>query len=303
MRANPVLSAALAAMLACLLPHAAAAIVTVYFNPDQVATPEVTGITSDTISCQGYLFTYTRDKLFTGGGPEPVGRGVRVPWPDGVEAQYVTAGPNPTKACIEVRRVDGGVFDLTSFTAQLLANAGAGRAIEIVPLLNGEEPLPDPLYFDVSGNYGMSFSYDTSPNPWGSTAGLVNYDTYKINLTLDYALTALTLTDPSTASAVNTEPQTLADGGLAAGSLLLAPNPAGSRVQISLSGPKSAVEGRLSVYSARGARVRSLRLDASGRTSWDLCDHGGRPVAAGVYFVRTESTSGPSGFQRVVVVR
>ena len=137
-----------------------------FFNPDQVATPAGTGVTTDTISCEGYLFTYTRDKLFTGGGSEPIGRPVRIPWPDGIEAQYVTAGPNPTKAQITVRRVDGGVFDLTSFTAKLLANAGAGRAIEIVPLLNGEEPLNDPLYFDVSGNYGMEFSYDTSPNPW-----------------------------------------------------------------------------------------------------------------------------------------
>lgn len=116
--------------------------------------------------------------------------------------------------------MDGGLFDLTSFTAKLLANAGAGRAIEIVPLLNGEEPLNDPLYFDVSGNYGMEFSYDTSPNPNGSTAELVNYDTYKIRLTLDYALTALTLSDASLPAAVDGEPQTFA-----AGDLLVSPNP------------------------------------------------------------------------------
>jgi len=173
----------------------AAARTTVFFDGTQVATLVATGTTSDTISSEGYLFTYTRDKLFTGGVglTNAIGRAVRIPWPDGVEAQYVTAGPSPGNAKITVRRVDGGVFDLSSFTAKLLANAGAGRAVEIVPLLNGEEPLNDPLYFDVTGNYGMEFSYDTTPNYLGSTAALTNYDAYVINLTLDYALTALTL--------------------------------------------------------------------------------------------------------------
>ena len=158
-----------------------------------------TNATSDTISSEGYLFTYTRDKLFTGGVglTNPIGRAVRIPWPDGIEAQYVTAGPNPGNAKITVRRVDGAVFDLTSFTAKLLANAGAGRAIEIVPLLNGQEPLNDPLYFDVSGNYGNEFSYDTSPNYLGTTAALTNYDAYVINLSLDYALMSLTVLDAS----------------------------------------------------------------------------------------------------------
>jgi hypothetical protein len=168
---------------------------TVFFDVNQIASLVSTGTISDTISSEGYLFTYTRDKLFTGGVglTNPIGRTVRIPWPDGVEAQYVTSGPNPTKASITVRRVDGALFDLTSFTAKLLANAGAGRSIEIVPLMNGEEPLDNPLYFDVSGNYGQSFSYNTSPNYLGSTAALTNYDAYQINLTLDYALTALTL--------------------------------------------------------------------------------------------------------------
>jgi hypothetical protein len=182
----------------------------VFFDPSQVATLVTTGTTSDTISSEGYLFTYTRDKLFTGGVglTNPVGRAVRIPWPDGVEAQYVTSGPNPGNAKITLRRVDGAVFDLTSFTAHLLANAGAGRAIEIVPLLNGEEPLNDPLYFDVSGNYGNEFSYDTTPNYLGTTAALTNYDAYVINLTLDYALTALTL--ESAAPNVNHAPTAIA---------------------------------------------------------------------------------------------
>ena len=297
MRSIRVLRFALFAILVSLFPREASAGVAVFFNPDQVATPAGTGVTSDTISCEGYLFVYTRDKLFTGGGSEPIGRAVRIPWPSGIEAQYVTAGPNPTKAQITVSRVDGGVFDLTSFTAKLLANAGAGRAIEIVPLLDGQEPLNDPLYFDVSGSYGMEFSYDTSPNPLGSTAALVGYDMYKINLTLDYALMALTLTDPSEPTAVEPGPQA------GSGGMWLAPNPAGSRVQISLGGNTPVAAGRLFVFSAQGARVRSLGLDASGRATWDLRDDGGRPVAAGVYFIRTESTSRSSEGRRVVVVR
>ncbi len=85
--------------------------------------------------------------------------------------------------------------------------------------------------------------------------------------------------------------------------LWLAPNPAGSRVQISRGGNRSVAARRLVVFSAHGARVRSLGLDASGRATWDLCDDGGRPVAAGVYFIRTESTSGRAEGRRLVVVR
>ena len=299
MKAIRVLAPTLAAAAVLLLPHVVAAAVTVFFNPAQVATPVATGSTWDTISCDGYLITYTRDKLFTGGiGPDPIGRPVRVTWPEGVEAQYVTSGPTPGNARITVQRIDGAVFDLTSFSAKLLANAGAGRAIEIVPMLNGQEPLNDPLFFDVSGNYGMTFSYDTSPNPWGSTAALVGYDAYVINLTLDYALTALTLADASLPSAVDPELQ-----GPGAGRLVLAPNPAGSCVQIDLAGDKSAAVGRVEVFSARGARVRSLALGGAGGVTWDLCDDNGRAVATGVYFVRVESAAGPARLRRLVVVR
>ena len=175
----------------------ARAVTTVFFNSSQTTNLVASGATSDTISSEGYLFTYTRDKFFTGGTTNPPGRYVRIFWPDGLEAQYVTAGPTPEKAKITVRRVDGAVFDLTAFSAKLLANAGAGRTIEIVPFLNGQEPLNDPLYFDVSGNYGQVFSYDTSPNYLGTTAALTNYDAYEIRLTLDYALMSITLVDAS----------------------------------------------------------------------------------------------------------
>jgi len=173
------------------------AVTTIFFDGTQTTNLVASGTTSDTISSEGYLFTYTRDKFFTGGTTNPPGRYVRIFWPDGLEAQDVTAGPNPGNARITVQRVDGAVFDLTAFTAKLLANAGAGRAIEIVPLLKGQEPLNDPLFFDVSGNYGNEFSYDTSPNYLGTTAALTNYDAYVINLSLDYALMSLTVVDAS----------------------------------------------------------------------------------------------------------
>ena len=173
------------------------AVTTVFFNSSQTTNLVATNTTSDTISSEGYRFTFTRDKFFTGGTTNPPGRYVRIFWPDGLEAQYVTAGPTPGKAKITIRREDGAVFDLTAFTAKLLGNAGAGRAIEIVPLRNGQEPLNDPIYFDVSGNYGQEFSYDTSPNYLGTTAALTNYDAYVINLTLDYALMSLTVVDAS----------------------------------------------------------------------------------------------------------
>ena len=185
----------------CLLLGAldAPAVTTVFFNSAQATTLVSTNATSDTLQSEGYLFTYTRDKLFTGGTSTIIGRPVRVDLPTGLEAQYVTAGPNPAKASITVRRVDGAVFDLPAFSVRLLANPGAGRAIEIVPFLNGEEPLNDPLPFDVSsGYYGSTQSFDaTTPAHIGSTAALTNYDAYAITLTLDYALTAITLVDAS----------------------------------------------------------------------------------------------------------
>ena len=190
-------SAAVVALLCCSFGVRAEATTVVFFDPSQVATPVASGVTSDTIQSEGYLFTYPRDKLFTGGiGPDPIGRPVRVAWPDGVEAQAVTAGPNPSKAQITIQRVDGDVFDLTAFTAKLLANtAGAGGSFEIMPSLNGQDPWNDPLTFDATGIAGNTFSYDESPNVLGSTALLKGYDTYVIDLYVDYALTGLTLQD------------------------------------------------------------------------------------------------------------
>lgn len=170
---------------------------TLFFDSCQIAIPVASEVTSDTIHSRGYLFTYTRDKLFTGGTGQPIGRAVRIPWPDGVEAQAVTtppAGVTDYKARFTLQRVDGTAFDLPAFTAKLLANTfGAGGAIEIMPLVDGEDAFDDPLYFDVTGFYGQVFSYDSSPNPWGSTALLTGFDTYKFSLYVDFALIDLSV--------------------------------------------------------------------------------------------------------------
>ena len=71
---------------------------------------------------------------------------------------------------------------------------GAGGEFEVVPFLNGEEVLPDPVKFNATGFYGQTFSYSTTPNPWGqSTLPLTGYDKYTIDLYVDFAWTALTL--------------------------------------------------------------------------------------------------------------
>ena len=166
-----------------------------FFNSSQTATLVASGVTSDTISSNGYLFTYTRDKLFTGGGGM-TGRPVRVPWPEGVEAQAITVDP-VGKAQITISRVDGNVFDITAFTAQLLANTvGAGGAIEVMPMLNGEDAFSDPLAFDATGVANQTFSYNDGTTP--STSLLTGFDTYKFSLYVDFALTGITLVDAST---------------------------------------------------------------------------------------------------------
>jgi hypothetical protein len=197
--------------------NVASAVTTTFFEPTQIATLVSSGVNSDTISSDGYLFTYTRDKLFTGGVgmTEPIGRPVRVNWPEGIEAQAITVGPNMGKARITIQRVDGEVFDFEAFTAKLLANTGgAGGSFEVVPLLNGEEVFNNPIVFNASGNAGNVFSYDSSPNPLGSTAVLTGYDTYKIDLYVDFAIIGLTLIDSSVP-----EPSTL--GLLASGAVVL----------------------------------------------------------------------------------
>ncbi len=171
---------------------AAKAVTTIFFDSSQTTNLVAAGTTSDTISSEGYLFTLTRDKLFTGGVglTNPIGRSIRVPWPDGLEAQAVTTGPALSGAKLVIKRQDGQPFAFASFTAKLLANTGgAGAAFEIMPLLNGEDGFPDPLMVDATGYYGQQFTYPTPT--------LTGFDTYQITLYVDFALLALTVVDAS----------------------------------------------------------------------------------------------------------
>lgn len=188
------------AMMVCCLPSIAANAATVqFFNNGQAATLLEEGVTWDVIACSGYQFRYTRDKLFTGGiGSEPIGRSVRVPWPQGVEAQAVTVPPI-AKPEIILARVDGALFDLTAFSAKLLGNTGgAGAKFEVMPTLGGEDAWNDPVEFQATGYYGQVFSYDeSSPSYIGNTSLLKDFDSYKISIYVDFAWTALTLVDDS----------------------------------------------------------------------------------------------------------
>lgn len=171
-------------------PSLARAVTIVFFDASQTTNLAAADVTSDTIRSEGYLFTVTRDKLFTGGVglTNPIGRYIRVPWPLGLEAQAVTTGPTMGGAKLTIRRVDSQPFAIPSVSFQLLANtAGAGANLEVMPKINGEDGLPDPLPFDATGYYGGSFAYQTS--------ALAGYDSYSFSLYVDFALTRLTVVD------------------------------------------------------------------------------------------------------------
>ncbi|MGZ8898781.1 MAG: hypothetical protein ACXW3Z_01680 [Limisphaerales bacterium] len=164
--------------------------VILFFSAAQTTNLYATASTSDTISTEGYLFALTRDKLFTGGVglTNPIGRNLRVHWPEGLEAQAVTTGPQTGGAKIVLKREDGDRFSVESLSFKLLANTfGAGASLEIMPMINGEDAFADPLMLDATGFGGMSFSYQTGT--------LTNFDEYKITLYVDLALTALTIVD------------------------------------------------------------------------------------------------------------
>lgn len=177
------------AVLAFAVWSEARAVTNVFFNAAQTATVISSNINAVTLRSGDYLFTHTVDGYWSSyaGGP-PTGRFFSVLWPNGVQAQAVTAGPSVgIGANITIKRVDGKLFDLQAFTGKLLANtAGTGGAFEIMPQLNGEDAFNDPAMFDCSGSGGQSFPH---------TPMLAGYDTYKIHLWVDWALTALTLID------------------------------------------------------------------------------------------------------------
>ena len=195
---------ALVAAIALGVAFPAAAATNVYFNVSQSATVTASNLTAVTINSGGYLFTYSQDGYFTGGlGGGPVGRFFTVVWPNGVQAQAYTAGPlTGSGANITLKRADGKKFDLQAFSGEILLNtAGAGGAFEIMPQLNGNDAFADPLPYDCTGYAGMSFPY---------TPALVGYDTYRIHMWGDFALTALQLTDTNPVAPVSTITNTIA---------------------------------------------------------------------------------------------
>lgn len=167
---------------------AARAVTNSFFNASQTATLIVSNINSVTIQSGDYRFTYTVDGYWSPGGGQPTGRFFSIFWPAGVQAQAITTGPLlGSGANITLKRADGKLFDLQAFTGKILANtAGAGAQFEITPQLNGNDAPGSPFMFDATGYGGQSFSY---------APALAGFDTYKIHLWVDWAVTALTLID------------------------------------------------------------------------------------------------------------
>ena len=84
--------------------------------------------------------------------------------------------------------------------------------------------------------------------------------------------------------------------------LEVSPNPARGRVQLFAAAQEPAT---ISIYTQSGGLVRTLALPGSPNAgqrvlAWDGNDLAGRPVAAGVYFVRLVS-GGRSAVRRVVL--
>jgi hypothetical protein len=65
-----------------------------FFSPAQVAVSVVSNINAVTVQSGDYRFTYSSDGYWSAyaGGP-PTGRFFSVGWPEGVQAQAITAGP------------------------------------------------------------------------------------------------------------------------------------------------------------------------------------------------------------------
>jgi hypothetical protein len=96
-------------------------------------------------------------------------------------------------------------------------------------------------------------------------------------------------------------PLTLPDRGLA--QLHLLGNPFRGQARFRVDGVTGRAGWHLTVYDAAGRTVRRLRLGPSPVT-WDLADHSGQPVGAGVYFVALARNGGGAvARQRVVVLR
>lgn len=244
----------------------AMAVTNTFFNALQTATVVSTNMTATTIRSRGYLFTSTVDgwwSPFVGGAP--TGRFQSVLWPNGIDAQTLTAGPSGPPATqgaatITIRRVDGKPFELRSFTGKLLGNtAGAGASFELMPQLNGNDAFADPLMYDATGYGGQSFTY---------TPMLSGYDTYILSLWMDYGLMQLTVAEDSVV-----EPPRLGVSRIASG-------------RIQLTWPTNAADFSL------------IQATNSATSNWSVVTN--LPVVAGTnYGVSLPSTNG-NRFYRLV---
>lgn len=175
---------------------------TTFFSNSQPYALDQSGQTFNALTSEGYVFTYAQDKLFTGGGPAPIGRNNVVAWPNGLHAQAVTIAPFE-KAHVTITRVDGNPFDILAFSITIYSNTAAGGAnFEVVPTLQGVDLYADPVYFEAAGPWGARYTYSRTgtvgpsgviPNSQ-NTSPLTGADSYKISLFSDFALTGATIT-------------------------------------------------------------------------------------------------------------
>jgi hypothetical protein len=78
------------------------------------------------------------------------------------------------------------------------------------------------------------------------------------------------------------------------------PNPYKGEGMLSFTGLTGG--SRVTIFTLNGQKVRDLPVAVSGRADWDGRDENGRPVAAGIYRVRTDGPGGAKVF-KVMVVR
>ena len=202
-------------LLALVWAGASHAATTTFMAASQPYTLDQSGTTFNVLTSQGYRFTYSQDKLFTGNlGLGPIGRSNVVSWPNGLHAQAVTIAPYQ-KAHVTIERVDGNVFDIQSFSTAIYSNTAAGGAnFEVGAQLAGEDLYNDPVMFEAAGYWATPYTYNrsgtTGPSgviPYGqNTSLLTGGDRYTINLFSDFAFTGAIFTDASVAPTAPTTP-------------------------------------------------------------------------------------------------
>jgi len=88
--------------------------------------------------------------------------------------------------------------------------------------------------------------------------------------------------------------------------LTVSPNPSpGGRMTIDFALADKSAEAKVVIYDVAGRRVRELNsgLQGGARLTWNGRADDGRPVSAGVYFVRVQARNGHDEVKRVTVVR